>query len=40
MFADEPTSNLDIDGIEILEEILLEYDSTLIIISHDGDALD
>lgn len=40
LFADEPTSNLDIDGIQILEERLLEYDGALIIISHDRDVLD
>lgn len=40
LFADEPTSNLDIDGIEILEERLLEYNGALIIISHDRDILD
>lgn len=40
IFADEPTSNLDIDGIKILEERLLEYNGALIIISHDRDILD
>lgn len=40
LFADEPTSNLDIEGIELLEESLLEYDGAFIIISHDRDFLD
>ena len=40
MFADEPTSNLDVNGIEILEEMLLRYHGTLIITSHDRDFLD
>lgn len=40
IFADEPTSNLDIDGIRLLEERLNEYKGTLIIISHDRDLLD
>lgn len=40
LFADEPTSNLDIDGIQLLEERLLEYNGALIIISHDRDVLD
>jgi macrolide transport system ATP-binding/permease protein len=40
LFADEPTSNLDIDGIEIMEEEFLEYNGALIIISHDRSFLD
>ena len=40
LFADEPTSNLDIEGIELLEEILSQYDGAFIIISHDRDFLD
>ena len=40
LFADEPTSNLDIEGIQILEERLLEYGGALVIISHDRDVLD
>lgn len=35
LFADEPTSNLDIDGIEILEELFSEYGGALVLISHD-----
>ena len=40
LFADEPTSNLDIDGIEIMEEKFSEYSGALIIISHDRSFLD
>lgn len=40
MFADEPTSNLDIEGTQILEDSLLEYNGSLVIISHDRDVLD
>jgi len=40
LFADEPTSNLDIDGIEIMEERFIEYRGALIIISHDRSFLD
>lgn len=40
LFADEPTSNLDIEAIQLLEERLLEYDGALVIISHDRDVLD
>jgi ATP-binding cassette subfamily F protein uup len=32
---DEPTNDLDIETLEILEELLLEYDGTLLLVSHD-----
>ncbi|QRN40989.1 MAG: ABC-F family ATPase [Neisseriaceae bacterium] len=35
LLLDEPTNNLDINTIRWLENILSEYDSTMIIISHD-----
>lgn len=38
--ADEPTSNLDIEGIEDLEKALKDYKGGLIIISHDRRLLD
>lgn len=40
IFADEPTSNMDIDGIEILEKKFKEYKGALVIISHDRSFLD
>lgn len=40
LLADEPTSNLDIEGIELLEDKLLEYKGALIVISHDRRLLD
>ncbi|MDT8715979.1 ABC-F type ribosomal protection protein [Clostridium sp. 19966] len=40
LFADEPTSNLDIEGIELIEKIFAEYKGALVIISHDRDFLD
>jgi macrolide transport system ATP-binding/permease protein len=40
LLADEPTSNLDIEGIEIMEKMLEEYKGALIIISHDRNLLD
>ncbi|WP_326907268.1 ribosomal protection-like ABC-F family protein [Sedimentibacter sp. MB31-C6] len=40
IFADEPTSNLDIEGIELLEEKLSDYNGGLILISHDRNFLD
>ncbi len=35
LVMDEPTNDLDIETIELLEEILLEYDGTLLLVSHD-----
>ena len=40
IFADEPTCNMDIDGIELMEKKLMEYKGALVIISHDRSFLD
>lgn len=40
VFADEPTSNVDMEGIELMEKKFGEYRGALIIISHDRDFLD
>lgn len=40
LLADEPTSNLDINGIEILENILLKHQGAILLISHDREFLD
>jgi ABC transport system ATP-binding/permease protein len=37
---DEPTNDLDIDTLELLEQLLLEYSGTLFIVSHDRAFLD
>ena len=39
LFADEPTANLDFDGIQTLKKKLLEAE-TLVLISHDSELLD
>lgn len=40
LILDEPTNHLDIQACEQLEEMLLEFDGTLLIISHDRYFLD
>lgn len=40
LFADEPTSNLDMDGITLLENELRAFKGALILISHDRALLD
>ena len=37
---DEPTNDLDIETLELLEEILLEFKGTIILVSHDRHFLD
>ncbi|WP_341455800.1 ATP-binding cassette domain-containing protein [Clostridium peptidivorans] len=40
IFADEPTSNVDIEGIELMEKKFGEYKGALVLISHDRSFLD
>jgi ATP-binding cassette subfamily F protein uup len=35
LVLDEPTNDLDVEALELLEELLLEYTGTILLVSHD-----
>jgi ATP-binding cassette subfamily F protein uup len=39
LIMDEPTNDLDLETVELLEELLIEYDGTLLVVSHDREFL-
>jgi ABC transport system ATP-binding/permease protein len=40
MIFDEPTNDLDVDTLELLEDLLIDYEGTLLLVSHDRTFLD
>ena len=40
LVLDEPTNDLDMETIELLQEVINDYDGTVLIVSHDRDFLD
>jgi ATP-binding cassette subfamily F protein uup len=40
LVMDEPTNDLDVETLELLEELLTQYQGTLLLVSHDREFLD
>ncbi|MDP1627489.1 ABC-F family ATP-binding cassette domain-containing protein [Parvibaculum sp.] len=40
LILDEPTNDLDMDTLDLLQEVLADYDGTVLLVSHDRDFLD
>ncbi|GHF22442.1 elongation factor 3 [Kordiimonas sediminis] len=40
LVLDEPTNDLDMDTLDLLQEVLSDYDGTILLVSHDRDFLD
>lgn len=40
LVLDEPTNDLDVETLELLEELLVEYSGTVLLVSHDREFLD
>ncbi|MBP2647405.1 MAG: uup [Gemmatimonadetes bacterium] len=40
LVLDEPTNDLDLETLDLLEDLLIEYSGTLLVVSHDRDFLD
>jgi len=40
LVLDEPTNDLDIETLDLLQELLAEYDGTVLFVSHDRDFID
>ncbi|MEP3347774.1 MAG: ATP-binding cassette domain-containing protein [Litoreibacter sp.] len=40
LILDEPTNDLDIETLDLMQELISDYDGTVILVSHDRDFLD
>jgi ABC transport system ATP-binding/permease protein len=40
LILDEPTNDLDVETLDLLEELVADYDGTVLLVSHDRDFID